>query len=186
MCSAPTPAADCFVGEIRLFGGKSPPTGWAFCNGQTLSINDYQILYSLIGNIYGGDGRATFALPNLQVRLPIGFGQGKGLANNYAIGASGGTYQVTLTEDNMPAHSHEFEACLATATTDNPVDGLFADMPTPYTEYLASNVAGITRVNADADMLTSVGGGQAHLNVMPTVCVSYIIALNGLYPDFSS
>ncbi|CAK0744845.1 Phage tail collar domain-containing protein [Azospirillaceae bacterium] len=181
--SAP-PAADCFIGEIRLFGGITPPLGWALCNGQKLAVAEYQPLFSLIGTIYGGDGVKDFALPNLQCVLPIGFGQGKGLPNNYAIGAKGGAYQVTLAETNIPAHIHAMVACTDPATTLDPRGNFFAAMPTNFTEYLSPTATGVTRQNADANMLTSAGAGTPHLNIMPTVLISYIIALNGFYPDF--
>jgi microcystin-dependent protein len=177
-------ATDCFVGEIRLFAGRKCPDGWAFCNGQTLPITDNQTLYSLIGTTYGGDGRTNFALPNLQGRLPIGQGQGTGSAYNYVVGQDGGQYTVTLAEANMPAHSHTMAATAGVATSPTPQNCYYATVPNGFGEYLYSSQAGVTRLNADAKMLSSEGGGVPHVNVMPTACVTYIIALTGLYPDF--
>src|SRR6186713_2435722 len=94
-----------FVGEIRMFGGNFAPAGWAFCNGQVLPISENDVLFNLIGTTYGGDGQETFALPNLQSRVPIHMGQGPGLSS-YTIGEMGGTETVTLTTNQIPAHNH--------------------------------------------------------------------------------
>src|SRR5277367_6552050 len=96
-----------YVGEIRMFGGNFAPSGWAFCNGQILSISESEVLFTLIGTTYGGDGQSTFALPNLQGRVPVHQGQGPWLST-YIIGQSGGVENVTLTAGQMPAHSHQF------------------------------------------------------------------------------
>ncbi len=177
-------AADCFIGEIRLFSGTRCPAGWAFCNGQTLPINGNEQLYSLIGFTYGGDGRTNFGLPNLQGRLPIGQGQGPGSAYNYSVGQSGGAYTVGLTEANMPAHTHTMAATTSDATSVTPQNYYYANTPAGFGAYLNSSQTGITRLNADPNMLTSAGGGSNHLNIMPTTCVTYIIALTGIYPNF--
>lgn len=177
-------AVDCFVGEIRLFGGKNCPNGWAYCNGQVLPIYGNELLYSLIGFTYGGDGRTNFALPNLQGRLAIGQGQGTGSAYNYVVGQVGGAYTVSLTEANMPAHTHIMAATTSAAASLTPQNNYYAAAPTGFGTYLYSNQAGISRLNADPNMLSTEGGGVPHENVMPTTCVTYIIALTGLYPDF--
>ena len=177
-------ATDCFVGEIRLFGGRNCPNGWAFCNGQMLPINGNEILYSLIGVTYGGDGRTNFALPNLQGRLAIGQGQGTGSANNYVVGQNGGQYMVPLAEANMPAHNHTMAATASDATSPTPQNFYYATVPAGFGEYLSSSQAGVKRLDADPKMLSSVGSGVPHVNVMPTTCVTYIIALTGMYPDF--
>lgn len=177
-------ATDCFIGEIRLFAGKNCPNGWAFCNGQTLPVTGNEVLYSLIGATYGGDGRTNFALPNLQGRLPIGQGQGAGSAFNYVVGQSGGQYMVALAEANMPAHNHTMAATASEATSLTPQNFYYATVPAGFGEYLYSSQAGVSRLNADPKMLSSAGGGEGHLNIMPTACVTYIIALTGMYPDF--
>lgn len=177
-------ATDCFVGEIRLFAGKNCPNGWAYCNGQTLPINGNEMLYSLIGATYGGDGRTNFALPNLQGRLPIGQGQGTGSSYNYVVGQNGGQYTVSLAEANMPAHNHTMAATASEGASLTPQNYYYASVPTGFGEYLQTSEAGVTRLNADPNMLTSAGSGVPHLNVMPTTCVTYIIALTGMYPDF--
>lgn len=176
--------ADCFVGEIRVFAGIKPPTGWVFCNGQTLPITGNEALYSLIGTTYGGDGRTSFGLPNLQGQLAIGQGQATGSTNNYAVGNSGGQYTVTLTQANMPAHNHSMAAVSTAATSVSPQGNCFAAPPTGFGEYVGASAPNVTRLNLDPNLLTSVGTGAAHLNVMPTICTSYIIATTGLYPDF--
>src|SRR6478752_7772156 len=108
-----------FVGEIRMFGGNFAPAGWAFCNGQVLPISENDVLFNLIGTTYGGDGQETFALPNLQSRVPIHMGQGPGLSS-YTIGEMGGTETVTLTTNQIPAHNHVPAANNGTGTSTNP------------------------------------------------------------------
>src|SRR5579863_4237911 len=108
-----------YVGEVRMFGGNFAPSNWAFCNGQTMSISQYQVLFTLIGTTYGGDGQTTFNLPNLQGRLGVGMGQGGGLSN-YVLGQSAGVEAVTLTTTTMAAHNHPLMASQTTATLNYP------------------------------------------------------------------
>ena len=105
-----------YVGEIRMFGGNFAPSSWAFCNGQTLAISQYQVLFTLIGTTYGGNGTTTFNLPNLQGQLAVGMGQGPGLSN-YPIGQTGGVESVTLTTANMAAHNHPLDRPRGTLAT---------------------------------------------------------------------
>ena len=105
-----------YVGEIRMFGGNFAPVGWAFCNGQLMSISENHVLFTLIGTTYGGDGQQTFALPNLQSRLPIHMGQGAGLSP-YVIGQTAGTSTVTLLTSQMPSHSHTVNVSTASASS---------------------------------------------------------------------
>jgi len=172
---------DNFLGEIRLFAGPYAPEGWMLCNGQLLTISGYEALFSLIGITYGGDGRTTFAVPNLQCRLPIGAGQGPGLSN-YVLGQSGGTPAVTLTADQMPSHTHGFNATTADATTMQPGGAVFATASGDYGTYIADSEAGLQRANAAGDFLHSSGEGMAHSNVMPCLAFNYIIATTGIYP----
>ena len=109
-----------YVGEIRMFGGNFAPSNWAFCNGQTLAISQYQVLFTLIGTTYGGNGTTTFNLPNLQGQLAVGMGQGGGLSN-YALGQMGGVESVTLTTSTMPSHNHLLDASKTTATSEQPL-----------------------------------------------------------------
>src|SRR6266545_636382 len=111
--------ADPFIGEIRMFGGNFAPLGWAFCNGQLLAISQYDALFALIGTTYGGDGQTTFALPNLQGRIPIHMGTGGGLSPR-TIGESSGTETVTLTVDQLPMHDHQFVGTTSAASVASP------------------------------------------------------------------
>lgn len=172
---------DNYLGEIRLFAGSYAPEGWALCNGQLLAIADNEALFSLIGVTYGGDGRTNFAVPNLQCRLPVGAGQAPGLSN-YALGQSGGTPAVALTADQMPAHTHGFNATSAAATTTQPGGAGFATASGDYGTYIADDEAALQRANAAGDFLHSTGEGKAHSNIMPCLAFNYIIATTGIYP----
>ena len=168
-----------YIGEIRMFGGNFAPAGWAFCNGQLLSISDPNnaSLFTLIGTTYGGDGTTTFALPNLQSRIPIHMGQGGGLSN-YTIGEQGGTEQVTLTNNQIPIHTHPPLASDAGGTADSPGNNFWAasSLGKPY-------VAGPPGVQMNQQSIAATGGSQPHDNMMPFLCVSYIISLFGLFPS---
>lgn len=173
-----------YVGEIRMFAGAFEPMDWKFCNGQLLTIQEYPALFALIGTTYGGNGTTNFALPNLQGRLPVGSATSAptGMANAYPIAAAGGSTTVTVTEAQMPAHTHAFSATAAAATTITPGNTVtFAQAPSNFTSY-AGNPPTLLALNAQA--VTSAGGSQAHENRMPAICINYIIALQGLYPDF--
>jgi microcystin-dependent protein len=157
-----------FIGEIRLFGGNFAPVDWAFCNGQLLPISENEVLFNLIGTTYGGDGQTTFALPDLQGRLPIHQGSG------FTIGQSGGQESHTLTTNEMPAHQHPGFSATA-ATSGLPNGNLPANTGTSNL-YAASNAGAWSGYQ-------SVGGNQPHDNLMPFTCVSFIIALFGIYPS---
>lgn len=174
---------DPYVGEIRMFAGARAPQNWHFCDGTALSIQTYQTLYSLIGTTYGGSG-PTFNLPDFRGRLPIGQGQGSGLTNRM-IGQSGGVSTVALTEANIPAHSHAFNASTATATTPSVTSGVGLATPTsPVVRYAPPGATPApTPVSLDDAAITAApGGGEAHLNVMPYLAINYIICVDGLYP----
>ncbi|MCB9548019.1 MAG: phage tail protein [Myxococcales bacterium] len=162
--------ADPYIGEIRLFGGQFAPRGWAFCDGALLRIIDNQPLFSLIGNIYGGDGENTFALPDLRGRVPVGQGRGNGLTER-RLGERFGVAEVTLQVAEMPAHTHALNGSGAPGTT--PVPGVPAVGPD----------AGYGPPDAlMADGLAAEGGGQPHENRPPVLGVHYIIALLGIFP----
>lgn len=166
-----------FVGEIRMFAGNFAPRGWAFCDGQLLAVSQNDALFSLLGTIYGGDGRTTFGLPDLRGRIPIHAGHGPGLSER-RLGSSGGPEQVTLTVNQLPSHTHEpFQASSDRGNEANPGGNVLAESPqiSMYIEDPAS-------VSLDAPSVTSVGGSQPHTNLMPFLCVHFIIALFGLYP----
>lgn len=175
--------SEAFIGEIRLLGGNYAPDNWVLCNGQLLSINDYQALYSLIGTTYGGNGVTNFAVPNLQNVLAVGQGQAPNGMQNYPLGAVGGQYEVTLTAATMPSHTHAMVASTAPGTSLEPMNSLFAATDSTYVSYLDSSKDGETVRALWPNMLTNAGGSQAHNNMMPTTGVSYMICTLGIYPS---
>jgi microcystin-dependent protein len=179
---------DSFLGEIKMFGGNFAPRGWAFCNGQLLDINQNTALFSLLGTTYGGNGQTNFALPNLQGRLPMHFGSGQGLSNR-SLGEAGGSEAVTLSLNQLPTHNHSLQIPFknAAGTTDNPSGAVAA---------LAQDAGGnnypiYSKEAPDGQMapLPSAvgpsGNNQGHDNMPPFQCVSFIIALEGIYPSRS-
>ncbi|MDQ2771522.1 MAG: tail fiber protein [Bacteroidota bacterium] len=174
-----------YIGEIRIFAGNFAPLGWLFCNGQLLSISDYEALFTLLGTTYGGDGQNTFALPNLQSRAVVGVGQGPGLSN-YVLGQSAGTENVTLTTNQLPTHSHQVQAApkahTGTPTQDNPAGAYLGDgggsiyAPSSGTGHLANGAFTGGQVSA-------AGASQAHSNIQPLLATNYIIATEGIYPS---
>ncbi|WP_230772529.1 phage tail protein [Sphingomonas sp. Leaf4] len=177
--------SDPFVGEVRLFGGNFAPVNWAFCNGALLSISEYEVLYTLIGTTYGGDGATTFGLPNLAGRVPVGQGAGPALTPR-TIGQSAGEEQHTLTSLELATHTHGVVATTAAGSLTGPTGDAITAAPTGGTAKNSMYVTQGTSTMVPAAMsATSVGvsgGNQPHDNMMPTVCVSYIICLNGIYP----
>ena len=166
-----------FLGEIRLFAGIFAPQGWAFCEGQLLPVSQNDALFSLLGTVYGGDGRITFGLPDMRGRIPIHAGQGPGLSS-YRLGAKGGAENVTLTANQIPSHTHNVKGVndFADATTPGgnvPAQSTIAD--------LYASVAPTVDMNAAA--VPNVGGSQPHSNLMLFLCVNFIIALQGIYPS---
>jgi microcystin-dependent protein len=177
--------ADPFVAEIRIFPYNFAPKGWAWCNGQILSISQNTALFSLLGTMYGGNGQTTFALPNLQGKVPIQWGQGPGLSDR-VIGEEGGSDSVTLLTTQIPAHTHGTVANNANANSYGHVNNFWAK-GVPNT-----NPANTTRNYADTGpnamapaALSPQGGGQAHNNRQPTLAMYYNIALQGVYPSRS-
>ena len=175
--------SEAFLGEIRIFAGLRVPANWMACNGQSLSISEYEALFSLIGTQYGGDGINNFALPNLQGRLVVGTGQGVGL-QNYALGQTAGAYQVGLT-DATASHTHGLAASTASASATAPANGVFAATPSGFVAYIPSTAAGINKAQFDPNLLTTEGGNGAHENMMPSTAVQYIICMAGIYPQFN-
>lgn len=177
--------SDYFVGEIRLFAGKYPPANWHLCDGTLLSINAYQALYAIIGTTYGGDGVNTFGVPDLRGRVPIGQGQGTGLTNR-VLAQSGGAETVALSVANMGPHAHTPKTAGAAATSPTPGSTVtYANTASPTTQYLKSGLgtAGGTPVNPIASTISTDGPGQPHANIMPTAVLTYMIALNGTFPN---
>ena len=171
-------AQEPFLGEIRMFGGNFAPRGWAFCDGQILPINQNQALFSLLGTTYGGDGRTTFGLPDLRGRVPIHHGTGPGLTQK-RLGQSSGTETNTLSAENLPSHSHTINAVLEDGNQSSPTGNLPAGTKLLDQEY--SDAAANTTMNAT--MVNSTGNNQAVNNMQPYLTVTYIIALQGIFPS---
>jgi microcystin-dependent protein len=171
--------ADPFIAEVRIFAGNFAPQGWAACNGQILPIEQNTVLYSLIGNTYGGDANAsTFALPNLQGSVVIGAGQGAGLSS-YDLGAVGGEQTVTLLQSQIPAHTHEIGCVSSAATTGTPSQTVVLASGTAPEAYVAP---GVTKLQLDGNAITPAGASQPHDNMQPFLTLLYIISLQGIYP----
>jgi len=173
-----------FIGEVKAFAFNFAPKNWAMCNGQLLSIAQNQALFSILGTTYGGNGTVTFALPDLRGRSPIHWGQGGGLSN-ISLGQVGGTENVTLTVNQMPAHTHPFVAT-TTAGTKKLVNGsIFADdvdsQPVDY--FAAPNAPGSNYFPLNALSMPVMGGTQPHPNMQPYMVVNYCICLNGIFPS---
>lgn len=169
---------DPFVAEIRLFGFNFAPKGWAMCNGQILPISQNTALFSLLGTMYGGDGKSTFALPNLNGAAPMHRGQGPGLSLR-DIGETGGSDHVTLLQSEMPAHSHALNASAAEAIDRTPANGRFAN-----------EIGGINSYAAPAggaafapQTVAPSGGDLPHNNLQPYLTLNFCIALQGVYPS---
>ena len=161
-----------FVGEIRMFAGNFAPRGWAFCDGQLLAVSQNDVLFSLLGTIYGGDGSTTFGLPDMRGRIPIHAGQGPGLSDR-RLGSKGGSESVTLTVNQMPSHSHSMSATSSLADTPNPEGNMLA-RPTSIEIYHDSQ-------NGNLATPPASGSSQHHTNLMPFLCINFIIALLGIY-----
>ncbi len=163
-----------------MFGFNFAPTGWAFCNGQLLPISQNTALFSLLGTVYGGDGKSTFALPNLQGSTPMQPGQGQGLSLR-DLGEQGGSQTVTLLQTEMPVHTHSLMALNSEiGNLNGPGPDRAIARSGGATAYQASN-AGIVQMNPQA--LTLAGGGTPHNNMQPYLAVNFCIALQGVFPQ---
>ena|SRR5215471_15945689 len=164
-----------YVGEIRMFAGNFAPAGWALCQGQTLPISENETLFNLIGTTYGGDGETTFNLPNLASRVPLHMGTGAG--SSYIIGEAAGVETVTLTTSQIPAHSHQ-PRCLSTGGgSSEPTNGIWAQ--TSAAPYANVTPAAVMAANA----VGIAGGSQPHDNMVPYLCINFIISLFGIFPS---
>ena len=166
--------ADPFVAEIRMFAGNFAPAGWMFCEGQLLPISEYETLFNLIGTTYGGDGESTFGLPDLRGRLPLHQG------NGFTLAETGGAESITLTVNQIPAHSHPMLATNNNAAATAVQNTVFAVEP----------VFGVIPYGTDApktflapNAIGPVGGSQPHTNFQPYLCVDFIISLFGIFPS---
>ena len=163
--------AEPFLSEIRIMSFGFPPKGWALCNGQLLPINQNQALFSLLGTTYGGDGRTTFGLPNLQARAPIHMGAG------HTLGERGGEQAHTLSISELPTHTHTANASSSPGNAVVPTGAVLGSplnlsyrSPDALTSFIPATVA-------------NVGGSQAHLNMQPFLVLNFCIALQGIFPS---
>ena len=163
-----------YIGEIRMFGGNFAPAGWMFCEGQLLPISEYEALFNLIGTTYGGDGQQTFGLPDLRGRVPVHQGPG------FFIGQRAGVENVTLTTNQIPAHTHAERANVNAGNSASPGGAVPAESKAGLPQYAA---AGTDAMNPGAIALS--GNSQPHSNLMPFLAVSYIISLFGVFPSQS-
>ena len=170
--------SDPFIAEVKIFAGNFAPRGWAFCNGQLLPIAQNTALFSLIGTIYGGDGRTTTALPNLRGRAPMHPGRGPGLTAR-TIGQRGGTETETLTLAQIPNHTHQAKGS-GPANSNEPTNGGHATNPMVRQYHAPENL-----VDMAGASLGNTGGGQAHNNLQPYLVINFIIALTGTFPSRS-
>ena len=166
-----------FVGEIRMFAGNFAPRGWAFCDGQLLAVTQNEALFSLLGTIYGGDGRTTFGLPDMRGRIPIHAGSGPGLTNR-RLGVKFGPEKVTLTVNQLPSHTHPMRASTGVGNSNDPHNKVLSNSPSVdlYIEDPPTSAMAATAI-------TSVGGSQTHNNMAPFLGINFIIALVGIFPS---
>lgn len=180
-----------FMGEIKIVGFGFNPRGWANCDGQLLSIAQNQALFSLFGTMYGGDGRTTFGLPDLQGRVPIHVGRGSGLPN-YKQGQKGGSVSITLSTLQIPSHNHSAtatstaKASSRSAEATNPADRVWAETAGGEAIYSDTNDVDMSpQAITSSVTVNNAGGGQEHNNMQPYHVVRFIVALVGLFPSRS-
>jgi microcystin-dependent protein len=168
-----------YIGTILMFAGTFAPMGWAICDGRLLAIAQNQALFAILGTTYGGDGRTTFALPDLRGRVPVGVGQGPGLSP-YTQGEQYGTEAVTLIQNQIPTHAHTFSVPCSTSGPDtgSPQNAVCANLD-PNANYASAATPGATM---QGGMSGATGGSLPHDNRQPSLCINYIIALQGIFP----
>lgn len=170
-----------YLGEIAMFGGNFAPRGWAFCDGQLLPISSYTALFSILGTTYGGDGRTTFALPDLRGRAPLHQGNGSGLTPK-SLGERGGEEMVSISAANLPSHSHTLPVSDETGDTDTPSASSYLADASQVSGRDAHSFSG-TSNSAMGNLTTHPGGSLPHNNMQPFTTINYIIALQGLFPS---
>ena len=174
-----------FIGEIRAVGFNYAPQNWALCNGSLLQIRSYTALYAILGNTYGGDGRTTFALPDLRGRIVVDAGQGPGLSR-YQLGQVSGTENVTLATTQIPAHIHNLSSDIAVGANSagGSTTAPAGNVPAANTnaQRYSTSTDALMAAGSVSGTATAVGGGASHPNLMPYLSVNYIIALNGIFP----
>jgi microcystin-dependent protein len=171
--------SDPFVAEIRMFAGNFAPTGWATCDGQLLPLSQNTALFSLLGTTYGGDGKSTFALPNLQGSAPMQPGQGAGLSL-YDLGQQGGVEFVTLLQSEIPSHGHTAFAKTSLGNSQTPADQTWAGSNNAK-QYVSTN----PNLPMSPSALSTSGGSLPHTNMAPYLVVTFIIAMQGVFPPRS-
>ena len=165
-----------FIAEIKIFAGNFAPRGWALCNGQLLPLAQNTALFSLVGTTYGGNGKTTFALPDLQGRAPMHPGQGPGLSERQ-LGETGGVETVTVTEAQIPSHAHRAQASHGDTFADSPSALTLLGITRGHLTYASGSP-----VDMAADTLAVTGGSQPHNNMQPYLTINFIIALTGIFP----
>src|SRR5437763_1092937 len=173
--------SDPYVGEIRMFGGSFAPAGWAFCDGQVMPISENNTLFNLIGTTYGGDGQSTFALPNLQSRVPTHFGTSPVTGSTYTIAEQFGEESVTLTSQQMPVHTHTLLGSGADGNAASPTGNVPAVLPAATTKSAYASLGPFGSL--DPSSIAPSGGSQPHDNVQPFLVISFIISLFGIFPS---
>ncbi len=163
-----------YVGEIRMFAGNFAPAGWEFCDGGLFAISENEVLFTLIGTTYGGDGESTFALPDLRGRIPIHQG------NGFILAETGGAEEITLTVQQIAAHSHPLIATTSVANQSSPSNNVVAQS-TAADLYIEDTATAALAASA----ITPVGGSQPHTNFQPYLCIQFIISMFGIFPRFS-
>lgn len=161
-----------YVGEIRMFAGNFPPAGWMFCEGQLLPISENETLFQLIGTTYGGDGQSTFALPDLRGRLPIHQG------NGFILAETGGAEEITLTVNQIPAHTHPLLASAGPGNANAPAGNITGESAA-----VKIYVSEVPTASLNPAAVAPVGGSQPHTNFQPYLCVDFIISLFGIFPS---
>ncbi len=162
-----------FLGSITIFAGNFAPRGWALCNGQLLSITQNTALFSLLGTMYGGDGRVTFALPDLRSRVPMHLG------NGFVQGEVSGSETVTLNNAQIPPHNHRIQVGSAAGTSNSPASAVYAGSSLASPQYAPVG----TLVQASHGVIGPSSGNQPHNNLMPYLTLNFIIALQGIFPS---
>ena len=177
-----------FLGQITMFAGNFAPRGWAFCDGQMIQISDNTALFSLLGTTYGGDGRTTFALPDLRARSPRHEGTGAG-AGSVNLGQSGGNESTTLTEANLPSHSHTLQPRVSSAVGNetSPVGNIPARANDGESNFInpSATPTPAQELNADGGSTANAGSGTSFDNLPPYLGINFIIALEGIFPSRS-
>jgi microcystin-dependent protein len=168
-----------YIGEIRMFGGSFAPVGWEFCNGQLLPISENDALFTLIGTTFGGDGQETFALPDLQGRVPLHSGTGSS-GTTYTLGEGGGVEAVTLSTQQMPAHRHVAVGSTDPAASSSPQDRVLASLPAAGAR--SAYGTDLPYGALDPTSLSPAGGSQPHDNLQPSAVLNFIISLFGIFP----